>query len=493
MRSEALLNRIADAGIITMEGKNAIIQALDPMHDVQIDHLVGWPDMETAPSIVQCIKQTIQVSNTLDANAWDLHIVVNPFMNATRFTPQITRINNFIGNSTNAALFTTVGNTLGGLTMYKTAVGADCNITDTPIATISLNDSFVHGPCRVVGLGYEVSNTTADLYKSGQVICYRLPQPYNKPSTMEYSAPINLNSVSVQQFRPPVKNAAQAMLIAGTRQWEARRGLYQVVPLIAGPENPPLVGDYSQPAFPYTGGSEDQPDGDLSAPINDGNLVVPTLFTTSIPVTGNINVLPCCRIFPLQQCGSLFTGLTAQSTLTVTLNVFMETFPGMAELTLLTLATPSCPYDPVALQCISRAFLNLPVGVPFADNGLGEAFANTLADMADVIAPIALALGQPAIAAAVSGGGIVARGVGNYLAAPSPQEQKRVVSNMKVVKDPYRLDAAPRASVSAPKGRNQQAQRQQAGARKKRANRKKKHKDVSKEERAVLQKFLSGH
>jgi len=443
VRNERLLQSIASAGIITEEGKNAIIQALDPMHDLPVDHLVGWPDMETAPSIVQCIKQTVQVTNTLDGNPFDLHLCIFPFVNQQRYTPVISRINSMIGNPTNEGnFFATPLTILGGLTIFQTAVGAPCNLSTSPVvARLTLDDTFVHGPCRVVGMGYEVCNTTADLYKSGQVLCYRLPQPYNKPSAYTYFTPANLPATdsgggpavvpyilpaTCQLFRPPVPDAASMMLIAGTRQWKAEDGVYQVVPLVCGPDNPPMVGDYTQPIFSAFGNAEDQPDGDTLGPVNTGPVIVPTVWSTAIPgETGPISPwaeLPCCRIMPVQQCGSLFTGLTPQSTLTVTFNVYLETFPGFAEKTLLTLATPSCPFDPVALQCISRAFLNLPVGVPFADNGLGEAFAETLADMADVIAPIAMAVGQPGIAAAVLGGGRIARGVQHYLAGPSPQE-----------------------------------------------------------------------
>jgi hypothetical protein len=497
VRNEQLLQRIADANIITEEGKNAIIQALDPMHDLPIDHLVGWPDMETAPSIVQCIKQTVQISNLLDANPFDLHFMAMPFVNAQKFTPVCPRLNSVIGTPATRGNFTATPLTiLGGLTVFQTGVGQPCFLDTSPVvARLTLDDTFIHGPCRVVGMGYEVCNTTADLYKSGQVLCYRLPQPYNKPSGYQYYSPFSIPEasdttggavvapmfmpVTAQQFRPPVRDAAEMMLIAGTRQWKAEDGLYQVVPIVCGPDNPPLVGDYSQPIFPVRTSSEDQPDGDQSSPINNGNVIVPSVFTYPLPTETeavDIGTLPCCRILPMQQCGSLFTGLNSQTTLTVTYNIFLETFPGPAEKVLLTLATPSCPFDPVALQCISRAFLNLPVGVPFADNGLGQAFAETLADMADVIAPIALAVGQPAIAAAVKGGGAIARGVSNYLAAPSPEEGTKAVKAYAATIKTKKKPPAARASATAPKARDVAAARQ--GPKKKRKRNKKGKKAV---------------
>lgn len=435
--SEKVLNMMVEANMLSEKGKNSVIQALDPMHDLPVSVLSGWPDMETSASVVQCIKKTIAITtNQSSTDNWDCHFCVLPFANNVNFTPTLSRTNNFVNNFRTLTDPQTTNNTIGGVTVWGEPVGGSTVITDTPIATVVLDDTYIHGPSRIVGMGFEVNNTTADLYKQGQVIVYRLPQP--DPETSDYTviSAASWNSGvttvgSYQQFRPPCNTAANAMLLAGSRQWSAKDGVYMVVPLINGPDNPALVGDYNQPMFPVTALSEDQPDGDQSGPINNGAVVIPTLFVVPIETEvgfSNCSVLPCNRIYPLQQCGAIFTGLSPQTSLQLTVNFYLETFPGFAENTLLTLATPSTHYDPLALQMISRAFLDMPVAFRFGDNGLGQAFAETIADMADFIAPIALAVGHPEIAAIVTGGGKIARVAAGYLATPSPQENKAVVA-----------------------------------------------------------------
>lgn len=434
-----MLDRITSAGIVSERGRAAIIQAVDPMHDMPIGPLAGWPDMETAPSVVQCIKQTIPITTTFtDGSNWDCHIAVLPFANLTNFTPVLSRVNQIINNYNHLSDVYNINNVLGLINVWQTHVNADVTIDQIPIAELGIDPAVIHGPCRIVGVGYEVSNTTAEIYKQGQCVGYRLPQPSNKPSEFKVVAfdewgsgdSAATHSFTGQMLRPPVANTATAMLIAGTRQWLAKEGIYQVVPIIAGPDNPPLAGDYTQPIFPVVQIGEDEPDGNRTGPsgagpINQASVVIPTQFGVDIPNETGVTPLtcaPCCRIMPLQQCGSIFTGLSAQTSLQLTLNVFVESFPGPAESTILTLATPSTPYDTVALECISRAFLDLPVCFKFNENGLGDAFAETLANMADVIAPIAVAVGHPEIAALITGGGTIARGVQRYLTAPSGKD-----------------------------------------------------------------------
>lgn len=43
-------------------------------------------------------------------------------------------------------------------------------------STIASLDTPPDGPCRVVGMGWEVINTTPEMYKSGSLLVYQCPQ-----------------------------------------------------------------------------------------------------------------------------------------------------------------------------------------------------------------------------------------------------------------------------------------------------------------------------
>lgn len=60
-RSEALLSSISRKAGITEDGKQWLIAALDPFHDNPI-HCNGFPDNRSDASVVQCVKQSVQIS-----------------------------------------------------------------------------------------------------------------------------------------------------------------------------------------------------------------------------------------------------------------------------------------------------------------------------------------------------------------------------------------------------------------------------------------------
>jgi len=56
-RGERILHQLVDKHALSQEGYEAVIAAVDPMHDRPIKDLQGWPDLESTPSVVRCIKK----------------------------------------------------------------------------------------------------------------------------------------------------------------------------------------------------------------------------------------------------------------------------------------------------------------------------------------------------------------------------------------------------------------------------------------------------
>jgi len=217
---------------------------------------------------------------------------------------------------------------------------------------------------------------------------------------------------SGMQYRSPPKNTSEADLISGTLSWPAKEGCYTVMPFI-GPNNPPQTVSYVQPIIDFDVHDDEINNGYGSDPfINQNSILIPAIPTQET----NIPYLPANKMFPIHTAGSIFAGLSPETTLTVRVNYYVETFPGMAELNDLTLATPSAPYDPLALKIFSEVMGNMAVSTMLKNNPMGEYFAEVVKTIADFAAPILDIAGIP-------WGGMAARGVSkiasHYMAPPN--------------------------------------------------------------------------
>jgi hypothetical protein len=92
-RAERLLDRLVNNEKISLNGKAAFLAAVDPFHDMEIDHMRGWPDLESQPSVIRHVKQSLTVKATVDGGS----IVVStyPILNQ-RLLKDTTRVGNNI-------------------------------------------------------------------------------------------------------------------------------------------------------------------------------------------------------------------------------------------------------------------------------------------------------------------------------------------------------------------------------------------------------------
>lgn len=429
-RAEKILESLTLRQQLSPEGRDFLLASLDPMHDNPIKDLVGWPDVETAPSVVRCIKQSMTITNPTASGPWDLHLVQWPWMSRQKFCSPVRANNNLVLNNIGAPGSDSVWST-GGLCGYISEPGGgSVSFAREPNAYLTLADQYSSGPSRIIGMGVEVNNTTADVYKQGQVFTWRMPQPQIEPNCFTFRGNIYGGALpgyseinfDGQMIMCPPKNSNEAMLIPGTRQWRAEEGCYLVAAHV-GQENPPLYVDYVQPVVRLsqiadTTIGETSPGSDLPSLSYNTSLVampVPLVSSTSV------YTFPAFRMYPIHLFGALFAGLSAQTSLTVSWNVYLETFPTVADPNILVLATPSAEYDPIALQLYSHALTTLPVGVPSDWNGFGDWFADVVSKVTDVVTPIGAMLGQPEIAAI---SGLANRAANAYLAPPASGKVK---------------------------------------------------------------------
>lgn len=357
-RGEQLLQRFSEAMGISEDGRKWIIVACDPFHDTDVD-CRGYPDDNTAASVVQCVKTNITLSAGTGISAgenWDLHLVSAPFMEPIT----LTRVP--IAGSVLTPASGSGDIDWGGITAVCVPAGTSSGFetiygaTEYVIGRTSIASSYFTGPSRVIAAGFEAINSTAAINAQGQAMVYRNPFPFHYPTTRQSTNGTTLNGSSTfieAAFHP--SNTNQASLLCGTRQWHSKEGAY--VPLTFNNVN-----------IPSTGRS-------FSPPIYQSDVTTGFAYLPHYTTSGGVVNWPACYMAPLNQAGIYFTGLSYQSTVTLTLNVWIERFPDVEETDLIPLAKPSPVYDAKALELYSRLVADMPPGVPAKENGLGDWFS----------------------------------------------------------------------------------------------------------------------
>jgi hypothetical protein len=209
-RADKIFERIQARTGLTEAGKDWLIAVLDPFHDEKL-MVSGYPDREVSPSVVQVIKQTLAIAKptTYGANdIWGFHVRIDD----TLFNSQC------IGTSGSFVL-TTVDNAAqfdytagaptssvkyGGLTIiyFDQTVNGTTEIVVSPVTEATTSNRAVQmeidaanfgvGKTRVLSQGFEVVNTTSELYKGGALAVYEQPGSKEQPFTV-YTFAVNLN------------------------------------------------------------------------------------------------------------------------------------------------------------------------------------------------------------------------------------------------------------------------------------------------------------
>jgi len=418
-RAERVLDGFASATGISECGKTWLLNAVDPMHDRQTK-LEGYPDTCNSASLVQRVKQsfTITAPTGTAAAGWDLQVINTPFLNTNFFYGSQTALGSVYSNTLTSNVLVqdpSLGNipfNYGGLSFmaapstFEMSLGnvssvASSSPTLAYIKSNPLPDIYSQGTCRVIANAFEICNTTAELTVQGSVAAYRQAIPdYDTATSYQYAglagAPTTgyFSSQSTLVIPSPPTTIGQAMLLPGTRQWKAKEGSY-VVSALSSDTIPTQDEIFTQPLIiqnPSVGS-----DPKLYSPIgavSGANLSGPT------PIfAGKDNFWT-----KFDQAGCYFTGLSPSTTLQVTWIVDIERFPTEQQADLVVIATPSPRYDPMAIQAYAHIMQDMPTGVTFAENGLGDWFMSAVGKVRDIVMPIIrpLAAANPKLGALVA-------------------------------------------------------------------------------------------
>jgi len=374
------LQQLKDVKALSKDGLNWLTLALDPFHDVA-RMPAGYPDADSSQTIVACYKYRYQLAkpSSVTTGTWDAHVCLRPVSVAQQcLMGTLDTQGDFVQG-------TPVSET-APLTIYAAATGSALypTSTDVPVLNSGLPgvgvDDLCTGMTRIVGLGFEVENTTAEIYKQGTCTAYRMPTSLGTFSNTVYNAAKTfVTHFDGEAFISPPSSADDAMLLKGSLTWKAAEGAY-------------VVGSQSTVVNPLSMLTRH---GWLSASAMNPSVAELGEYSTSVTNTAptpSIVTPQLQKTTPYNTAGIFLTGLSLESTFTITLKVYVERAPTQHEPDLCVLASPSASYDVMALELYAKALQSLPVAVPVRFNKAGDWWKNVLRAVSTVAMPFAKAL-----------------------------------------------------------------------------------------------------
>lgn len=361
-----LLDRMVEQKALTSDGREWLTMAIDPFHDDERT-LAGYPDSDGSQTIVSLRKyQTTITAPVGCVGNWDAHVFSMPLCRTTQFEKVTT-------NSPHHAEL--IGQAVPAFSWFS---ALNIRSNDAGVSMVPANPVLGHyeesvlpadgvydlsqGNSRIVAMGYEIHNTTAEMHKQGTATTYRLPQ-YPTTTTVSYrnNGTTERAILSGMKLSTPPWNQAQAMVLKGTRTWDAAEGVY--APLALDSSHNPLAPDTVGHVI-------------LDSDSSQNNTVV-YVQTNSATI---VNAAPALSLYtpkiqkicPYDTTGTFLTGLSNETTLTVTLRVYVERAPSFYDADLAVLASPSAPYDVRALELYASTIGMMPVATKVMNNASGD-------------------------------------------------------------------------------------------------------------------------
>jgi len=439
-RSERILNKMGAALGITEAGKEWLKCAVDPFHDTPLN-VCGYPDTNEAASIVQVVRVSTNLAvlpNVTTGANWDCHIYSFPDLSANGFLKGLTSDPNWAGGQFGSCVLSGSGSASAWGNLSVCIVPSGQNTFDSGATSFNgpqqplqaqLAPYITGSNYRIIGMGYEVINTTSDLNIQGLVTVYRQPAPVlDSAQTAAFyvnsqgATPpqLQLGYGSVVYDNAPPNNSGSALLLDGSKQWKAKEGVYITNTL--NTDNL-VVGVRNQARVSLLPPTDSQFSGSVNCIVKGmsggGNFNIPA----SSPIATISFLVPESQVpTDFNHSGAYFTGLSYSTTLTLNAIYYIEKFPTQLDTALVVLAKHSCRSDRVARELYSEIMREMPVGVPQRMNGLGDWFADAISSAADFVAPVLGAIPLPmtqALSLGIKSAGNFAKSMQSKKEAPS--------------------------------------------------------------------------
>jgi len=419
-RSERVLDKIGAKLGLTDSGKQWLVAAVDPWHDTPLS-VTGYPDVNEASSVVQVVKlsSTISAPSGVTTN-WDAHFHQFPWQRVSNASGgrysnttggnQIAGFGDFLvgGDGTTPAPVVNSTMNYGGFVVDTVAAGLPTfqyQNTTSVVPFDSQLQPYLVGEYRIIGMGFEVINTTSELNIQGLTTVYRQPcASLDSAQTilMTFGSTISGSTTSFTAGYPSVLNTnsppattSEALLLDGSKQWKAKEGCY-VVSTLSSDELPAGANNVEPVLHLSTGDSSGYPWAAF-IPHSSGNTAYKTLIVPVSAATYALSFISAgnSQFQNFNHSGAIFSGLSNTTTLQVNAIYYIERFPTQQDSALVVLARMSARDDCIARDLYSEIVREMPVGVPQRMNGMGEWFADAVSSALDFVAPVASAIPLP--------------------------------------------------------------------------------------------------
>lgn len=359
-------------GMLSDPAKAWLTAVLDPFHDYQFDRIAGFPSIGSMPSVVQVLTKNYTVSKPAGAaaGAWQCSVFYTGLTGGA-LTAGTSRAND--EHKTSYVHGAALAKMVGPVTVMAESSLMEM-IPDYTVATMADNPVST-SPYRVIGVGIEVHNTTAPLYKGGVVTVALLPPWTRDGDDVVYydtgASPYADRWVRTDYLGGIPVSDAQLRAIPSSRTWDASDGVYMVPRMY----ETPIVNSYW----------EDK--NNLIEFQSTGQRYFHTQPQVSV-VTSMVSNYPAFQshsISGFTPMMALFSGLSDQTTLTITCKTIVESFP-IPSNPLAPLATPGCPFDADAMRAYSAISAEAPYAVKVGQNAAGD-FFKSIIQVARVAAP----------------------------------------------------------------------------------------------------------
>lgn len=381
-RSENKLTEAMTKCNISLPGQAWIGHSFDLFKDKgETPPCVGQPDKSARLIYVSTYTQQQQISRPASVPAgssWDCHII-NLQQNNLTNVAQVTFLNNNTVTTT-APNFANVF-PYGGVQVLAGATNANLGYANT-VANLTLPDTYFRGQssAKVIGKAHEVLNTTSTLNVQGDLLFYQktMPDPNDTLIPINIVGPSTVNQLfqGTLQFYDNLSELdtpANLIVLPKARKLLAKEGIYQTCTLCSNDNNAQI----------------DRPIGQLVTGFAGSRLMTVPLFTltpgpTVPPMDWVSPYIPDGQspfVSPFNVSGTYFTGLSSETTLTITAKWLVEVSPPVTDTKLMSLSHMSPPDDNCAMELYRQIAYHLEAGTAIKNNADGDWIA-TVADLA---------------------------------------------------------------------------------------------------------------
>jgi len=479
---------------LTEAGSNWLTFALDPFHDTPT-RIAGLPDADNSSTVVQLLKKTLSISAPAGTvGNWSFSCFNTNLMYKTAMaaaarikggftqvqvvdvagTPTVT--SGACSGDVNEVAYDTPSCDVGTLNVWswtddrgtiqkpffpngypgqRFTVPAKTQYLDCQPNTLQEAASKT----RVIGMGFELHNTTAELYKQGTLTISRAPSNSRDSSIRAYkdidpnlaAAKIVETSISptlntlymdgtTRKHVGPPQSLEDALSYVGSIQHEAAEGAYVACVL----DTDACKLEYGSVRNHDIGGCQLYVDPSVLPVPETSYVTCPDLFYHTRR-TCFYNKAKYNAECPFQVSTIMATGLSPQTTFTLEFKVLVEIAPHLNDPVygpLAWSASPSAAWDKRALALYQASASILPVGVKVSENADGdfwEIVRGIVSDVAPIISEGASYL-LPGFAGKFLSGAATA--VGRRLMPPPPASKDKKIA--KETKGP-KISKAPKA------------------------------------------------